>query len=162
MQRRFFPWLAPAALLALGACQTATKPTAPVVARFFIEAAPGEEAVAARLPQSGVIIAVRPRPVFTEYDVVAASVVQTDLGPCLDFRLTPDAARDLRRFTAAHEGLRLVLTLNGAAVGARRIDGPWTDGVIREYVEAPDAGLPGLARELRRTSAELQAKLSRP
>lgn len=140
----------------LASCQTAEKRDyAPTAARFFIESANGEGAMAV-LPQSGVRIAVASKPVVTEFDVANVEIAQVELGQCLLFQLTPAAARDLYRLTGANQGRRLVLTLNGNALGARRIERPFADGTILVFVEVPDHQLPELVRNLKGTTAEVQ------
>lgn len=136
-----------------GGCHTAPRDYTPTAARFYLEADGGTTLT---LPQSGVRIAVAAKPVISEFDVVNVEIAQVELGRCLLFQLTPSAARDLYRLTASHQGRRLVLTLDGRAVGARRIDGPFGDGTVLIFVELPDDQLPALVRNLKLTSGELQ------
>jgi len=143
------------------ACETAPhRDYAPTTARFFLESANGEGG-RVTLPQSGVRIAVAPKPVFTEFDVVNVEIAEVELGKCLMFQLTPAAARDLYRLTGANQGRRLVLTLNGVARGARRIDRPFDGGTILVFVETPDEKLPALVENLRKTAADLQRELAK-
>ena len=142
----------------LPGCQAAKPPGfQPLVARFYLEVGPGEAGVPVRLPVSGVGITVGAKPVFTEYDLVGAEVAHVDLGSCLMLQLTPAAARDLYRLSGSSLGRRLVLFLNDAPLGARRIDQAMPDGVILAFVETPDAELPALVARLNRTSAGLAA-----
>jgi hypothetical protein len=144
--------------LALTGCQTAKPPAyQPLVARFHLEVRPGEAGVPVKLPVSGVAITVGAKPVFSEYDVVNAEVAKVDLGACLMLQLTPAAARDLYRLSVSSVGRRLVLFLNDAPMGARRIDQAMPDGVILVFVETPDAELPGMVARLRRTAADIAA-----
>jgi hypothetical protein len=108
------------------------------------------------LPQSEVRVAVAPKPVLTEFDFADVEMAEAELGRCLAFRLTPEASRDLYRITASHQGRRLVLMVNGAALGARRIEAPATDGVVMIFAEVPDAELPALTRGLQQTTAEIR------
>lgn len=156
-------WLIAALLagaLVVTGCRTTKRDYTPVVARFFLESSVGQASGVA-LPQSGVQLTISPKPVFTEFDIVDVQEVQVELGRCLMFRLTPAAARDLYRLTASNQGRRLVVLLNGVALGARRIDAPFEEGVILIFVEAPDGELAELARNLRATSAELQRAAGR-
>ena len=145
-------------LILLTACRTA-HPTAyqPLVARFYLEARPGDAGVPVQLPVSGVGITVGAKPVIVEYDFVNAAVAHVDLGSCLLLQLTPAAARDLYRLSASSLGRRLVLFLNDEPKGARRIEQAMPDGTILVFVEAPDAELPALVDRLKRTSADLVA-----
>lgn len=159
-RRRFTLFSAGLLLLAwLGGCQTAKVPTdyEPLVARFFIEAKTNEASIALQLPVSGVSIAVNPRPVIVEYDIVNAEMARVEMGACLMVQLTSAAARDLYRFSVSNQGRRLVLSLNDAPFGVRRIEQAMTEGAILIFVEVPDAELPQLVNRLKRTSADIAA-----
>jgi len=151
-----------AAVLVLGACSSSRTPRdyKQVISRFFLEV-PGNDGTPVQLPLSGVGVIVNPKPVLTEGDVVTVELVQVDLGKCLMFQLTPSAARDFYRLTGTHQGRRLVLTLDGAAVGVRQIDGVIANGIIYVFVELPDASLPQLVENLKKTSIALQREISR-
>lgn len=133
---------------------------APTWARFFLESA-GEAGTPVVLPQSGVRVVANPSPVITEADIVNVELVQVDLGKCLLFQLTPAAARDFYRLSVAHQGRRLVLVIDGAPLGARRIDGAIADGAVFVFVELPDAALPSLVDNLKKSAAALQRELAR-
>jgi hypothetical protein len=151
------------ALAVLTGCRTAAVPRdyTPTVARFFLESAEGAEAATVVLPQSGVRVPVNAKPVVTEGDIVNVELVQVDLGQCLLFQLAPSAVRDFYRLTGSHQGRRLVLTLDDRPVGARRIDGAVEDGALFVFVEIPDAQLPALVLNLKKSSAALQRELAR-
>lgn len=150
------------ALLGLGVvlaagCASAPRTEPPAVARFFVEAEePG--AVELMLPQSGVRVAVSPKPVLTEFDLAAVDVAQEEFGRCLQFRFTGWAARDLYRLSVARAGRRLVLVVDGEPRGARRMEGPIADGVVRVFVEVPDDTLPALAAQVQRTAMAAREK----
>lgn len=149
-------------LIALAGCRSIDAPASVrVTARFFLEARPDESGVPVVLPQSEVSILLSPRPIFAEFDIATVSVAQVELGRCLWFQLTPAAARDLYRFTAQAQGRRLVLVVDGQPLGARRLQGPLSDGVIAIFVEVPDGELPAMAESFMRTSAALQREASR-
>jgi len=153
--------LASLVLLALGGCQSlAPRDYTPTIARFFLESS-DPRALSVELPRSGVRLAVAPTPALTEGDIVNVEVMQVELGRCLLFQLTASATRDLYRFTAANQGGRLILMINGAAFGARRIDRPMTDGTLLVFVEVDDASLPGLVTNLKKTSADIQRAAAR-
>jgi hypothetical protein len=148
--------------VAFAACQTepVTGDFKPALARFYLES--GETQVARIvLPQSGVAVAIGPKPVLTEGDIVNVEVVQVDLGKCLLFQFAPAAARDLYRLSASHQGRRLVLMLDGAPVGARRIDGPLSGGEVLVFVEMPDEALPELVVRLKRSADKIQRDLAK-
>ena len=160
--KTLFATLAIVVSFALSGCSSMSKPRdyKPTTARFFLEAG-GPDGTPVTLPQSGVNLIANSKPVFTEGDIVNVEIVQVDLGKCLMFQLTPSALRDLYRLSGAHQGRRLVLQIDNIALGARRIDGPITNGVIFVFVELPDAELPALVDNLKKTSAALQKEISR-
>lgn len=147
------------ALLGAG-CQTppsAPPPLAPLVARFYLETKPSDAGVPVKLPQSGLIITVAPKPVLVEYDIVNAEIAQVELGRCLLVQVSPAAARDLYRLTVSAVGRRLLLALNDQFVGARPIEAALDDGVVLIFLEMPDDQLPALVARLKLTSANLAA-----
>jgi hypothetical protein len=155
LRRLFCPLFA---VVVVVGCQStpANQPApAPLVARFYLETKPDEAGVPIRLPQSGVVIRIAPKPVFVEYDLVNAEIAQVELGRCLLLQLTPAAARDLYRLSVAANGRRLVLALNDAFLGARRIEPAMSDGVILVFIESPDEQLPELVARLKRTADDL-------
>lgn len=147
----------------LVACQSAPTidPKDRALARFFLESGEGVTGLRVELPQSAVNLAVNPKPVLTEGDVLNVELVQVDLGKCLLFHLTPSAARDFYRLSGTHQGRRLVLMINDDAIGARRIDGAIADGKIFVFVEQPDADLPALVSRLKRSATEIQRAIAR-
>lgn len=163
MRRAMCLILAGLGLLLGAGCRSlgSADPAAPVTPiRFHLESADGKGAVV-ELPRSGVRMSINAQPVITESDVIDADVARVELGDCLRFQLTGAGARDLYRLTASHQGRRLVLFLNGAPVGARRIDGPFADGAIMIFVELDDAALPALAETVKKSSAALQKEIAR-
>lgn len=146
--------------LVLGGC--ASTPPLPaasrLTARFHLENQQGQ-GVPTTLPRSGLRLGLNPQPVVTEGDIINVELVQVELGRCLMFQVSPSAARDLYRMTGSNQGRRLVLFLDGVASGARRIDGPITDGVLYCFVEIEDEALPEVVAKLRRTTEYLQREL---
>lgn len=149
-------------LVAFAGCQSTKAPTdyKPTWARLFLESGSGD-GTPVTLPQSGVHLAVNSKPVITEGDIVDADVVQVDLGKCLLLQLSPTATRDFYRMSVTHQGRRLALVVNDVALGARRIDGPITNGAIFFFVEIPDADLPALVNNLKKSSVALQREIAR-
>lgn len=148
-----------AALLTAG-CQT--KPPSPLdqpmVARFFMEVRSGTPGTTVQLPISRVVVNVNPKPVLVEYDLANVEFAKVDLGWCLYFQFTPAAARDLYRLSASNLGGRLVLMLNDAPAGARRLDQPIADGNLLIFAEVPNEELPVIAARLKRTAGILAKK----
>ena len=146
----------------LGGCTSVEKPRdyVPMLARFYLEN-PVTDGIPVTLPQSGVRLTVNSKPVLTEGDVANVELVQVELGRCLLFQLTPSAARDFYRLSATNQGRRMALFLNGRAMGARRIEGPITNGSIYMFIETPEGDLPALVENLKKTSAALQREVKR-
>ena len=143
------------ATLVLAGCKAPDPMQAPLIARFYLEARPGEPATALSMPVSHVIINVQPKPVLLENDIVGAELVRVKLGWCMLVRFTPAAGRDLYRLTVGNLGRRLVLTFNDQPAGARRIDQAMGEGAMLLFIEVDDVNLPPLVERLRRTSAEI-------
>lgn len=144
-----------------GGCQTAAPQAyTSLAARFFLEAA-NTDGTPVMLPHSGVRLSVNSKPVITEGDILNVELVQVDLGKCLLVQLTPSASRDFFRLSATHQGRRLVMTVNGEAIGARRIDGVITNGVLFVFVEVPEDKLPALVDNLKQSSIAMQREIAR-
>jgi len=145
---------------ALGSgCASSKKPPPQqgAYAWFLFEADAAQEGFPLVLPVSGVVIRVAPHPVISEFDIVEAAVAEVDLGRCLALRLTGEAARDLYRMSVSQMGKRLVLLVNGRALGARGLDGAIEGGVLFVFVELPDAELHELVREINHFAASIRA-----
>ena len=143
-------------------CQSAAAPKdyTTMAPRFFLEAG-ASDGTPVTLPQSGVRLTVNSKPVITEGDIVNVELVQVDLGKCLLVQLTPSATRDFYRLSVTHQGRRLVLLVNDAPLGARRLDGAITNGVIYVFVEVPEGDLPALVTNLKKSSVAFQRELAR-
>ena len=159
--RAFLSILTGGALLLTG-CQQGRTPVPPTaVARFLIESDATNAGVVVTLPASGVQVRTVPKPVITEFDLAGVAEVQVDLGRCLLFQLTPAASRDLYRLSAQNIGRRLVLLINGQALGARVIDRPLEPGTLFIFLEVPDTALKTMVEDLNRTTAWLQQEAAR-
>jgi hypothetical protein len=142
----------------------ASKPTSErslVVARFLIEAGENQPAVNVVLPISGVAVRAQPKPVVTEFDIIEVVEAEVDLGRCALFRLSVPAGRDLYRLTAANISRRLVLVINGQAIGVRVIDRPIEGGMLFIFMEVPDAALSQLVADLNYTTRKIQEEAAR-
>lgn len=130
-----------------------------LVTRVYLESLPQEQGLEVTLPVSGVRLTIDPRAVLSECDVAGAALEPAEFGTALQLVFTTPAARDLYRKTAGAQGRRLVLTFNGAAVAAQRIEDPVTGGTLLFYPEVPAEQLPTLLADLRSTIAAVQTKL---
>jgi hypothetical protein len=148
--------------LFLAGCQSTKAPVdyKPTWARFFLESA-SADGTPVMLPRSGVKMVLNSKPVITEGDIVNVEVVQVDLGKCLMVQLSPTATRDFYRMSVTHQGRRLVLVVNDTALGARRIDGAITNGVLFVFVELPEESLATLVNDLKKSSIALQREITR-
>ena len=132
------------------------------VARFYLEATNANEAGGvARLPISGVSITIQPAAYFTEYDIEGCEVVTNELGKGLAFKLTTAASRDLFKMSVPNQGKRLVTRVNGRPIGARRIDGAFSQGYLVTYVEMPEGELEAMAKNIARSSKDLREELEK-
>src|ERR1043165_1818824 len=143
-------------------CQSTAKPKdyTPVSARFFLESS-NADGTPVMLPQSGVRMTVNSKPVITEGDIINVELVQVDLGKALLVELTPTASRDFYRLSVTHQGRRLVLVVDGKALGARRIDGVITNGVVYVFVEMPETEMPVFVENLQKSSVAMQREIAR-
>ena len=146
----------------LGGCHSspAARGPAPSEVRFYLEAASGD-GTPVTLPKSGVHLAVNPKPVITEGDIVNVELVKVDLGLCLLFQLTSAGVRDFYRLSVTHQGRRIALVVDGIALGARTIDGAVTNGVIFVFAELPDEELPALVEKFKKSSVAMQREIAR-
>jgi hypothetical protein len=136
----------------------------PVVARFFLEVPNGDPDTARPLPASGLRVPIDPSsPVLNEGDIAGVRMgVAEHEGPYIVFQLTGDATRDFTRLTASHQGLHLVMTLNGIPLAATPIKGPISNGVLAVYPEGLTADvLADTANGINYVSGEIQKQLRR-
>lgn len=108
------------------------------------------------LPISRSSVAVQRDPLVNEFEIVNAEVVKVDAGMALLIQTTDKGGRDLYRGSVSNMGSRIVLMINGNAVGARRIDGAIRDGIFYTFVELPDEALPELVANIKETLIQLQ------
>jgi hypothetical protein len=116
---------------------------------------PGGEVI--QLPVSGTRISLQREPLVNEFDIVNVELVEVDLGLALLIQTSSAGARALYRGTVSNMGGRIVTTVNGNPIGARRIDGAIQDGNFYTFVEVGDESLGALVLELKESLAELRA-----
>ncbi|MDQ8185244.1 hypothetical protein [Pelagicoccus sp. SDUM812002] len=151
------------AAFALAGCQSTGMDGANFTrARFFLESVSSDGySAAVTLPLSRVQIPVESEAIVSEYDYHSIEVVDVDLGRCLAFTLKPPAAREFYQISVANQGKRLVLVVNGAPLGVRKIDGPIANGKIFVFLEVSDKNLEELAKKLKESNFDIQKKLKR-
>ncbi|WPJ94720.1 hypothetical protein SH580_14895 [Coraliomargarita algicola] len=112
------------------------------------------------LPVSGMTISIQGEPVVSEFDIRNVELVKVDRGLALLIQVGGQGARDLYRASVTNMGARIVLTVNGNAIGARRIDGAIADGNFYTFVEVDDEEIGPLVIDLKRSLIELQKSQS--
>lgn len=105
---------------------------------------------------SGTAISVQSPPLVNEFDVLNVEMVKVDRGIALLVQVGGQSARDLYRASISNMGGRLVLTINGNAIGARRIDGAIQDGNVYTFVEVDDEEVGQLVLDIKETLIHLQ------
>jgi len=109
------------------------------------------------LPVSGTSIQIQSEPLVHEFDIFNVDMVKVDMGIALLIQVSPKGARELYRGSVSSMGGRIVLTVNGNAIGARRIDGAIQDGNLYTFVEVDDEELGQLVLDIKKSLVHLQA-----
>lgn len=115
----------------------------------------GEEAI---LPKTGTRISLQKDPVVSEFEIINMELVKVDLGLALMIQVSEKGGRDLYRASVTNNGSRIVLLINGNAVGARRLDGAISDAKLYTFVELPDEELEQLVLDVKKTILKLQSE----
>lgn len=108
------------------------------------------------LPKGGTRIAIQKEPLVNEFQIANVELVKVDLGLAILIQLTGQGARALYRGTVTNMGGRIVFTVNGNAIGARRIDTPISDGNYYTFVEIEDQELGQLVLDLKKSIVALR------
>jgi len=108
------------------------------------------------LPVSGTRIQLQKEPLVNEFEIMNIELVEVDMGMALLLQLSERGARELYRGSVTNMGGRIVLTVNGNPIGARRIDGAIQDGNFYTFVEVDEAELGALVLDLRESLSELR------
>ena len=108
------------------------------------------------LPVSRTTISLQADPVVNDFDIQNVEMVKVDMGVALLVQTGGQGARDLYRASVSNMGSRIVFTVNGNAIGARRIDGAIQDGNFYTFVEVDDEELGQLVLDIKDTIVELQ------
>lgn len=110
------------------------------------------------LPVSGTQIPVQSDPLISEFEIANVELVKVDMGMALLIQLTEKGGRDLYRGSVSNNGGRVVLTVNGNPIGARRLDGAIQDGNFYTFVEVDDEELGQLVLDIKQTLIEIQKR----
>jgi len=111
------------------------------------------------LPLSGTQIPLQREPLVSEFEIANVELVKVDMGMALLIQLTEKGARALYRGSVSNNGGRVVLTVNGNPIGARRLSGAIEDGNLYTFVEIDDEELGQLVLDIRQTLNEIQKKM---
>lgn len=109
------------------------------------------------LPVSQTKIALEKDPLVTEFEIVNVELVKVDLGLALMFEFTEKGARELYRGSVTNKGSRVVLTVNGNAIGAQRFGSAVSDGKWYTFVEVDDDELGELVLDMRESLFEVHS-----
>jgi len=110
------------------------------------------------LPLSGTRIALQKEPLVNEFDIMNVELVKVELGLALLIQTNERGARALYRGTVTNMGGRIVLTVNGNAIGARHVTEAMQDGNFYTFVEISDEEIGQLVIDMKATILELQKK----
>lgn len=108
------------------------------------------------LPVSGTMISIQEEALVHEFDILNVEMVKVDMGVALLVQVGGQGARNLYRGSVSNMGGRIVLTVNGNPIGARRIDGAIQDGNFYTFVEVDDEELDQLVLDIKETLVEIQ------
>ena len=113
----------------------------------------GMKGTIVKLPISGTSINIQGQPLVNEFDILNVEMVKVDLGFALLVQVSAQASRELYRSSISNMGGRIVLMVNGNAIGARRIDGAIEDGNYYTFVEVDDEELGKLVFDIKASLA---------
>ena len=108
------------------------------------------------LPVSGTKINIQDQPLVDEFNVLNVELVKVDMGLALLVQVSAQGSRSLYRGSISNMGGRIVLMVNGNAMGARRIDGPMEDGNFFTFVEVSDEELGKLVFDIKASLASIK------
>ena len=109
-----------------------------------------------KLPISGTKINIQDQPLVDEFNVLNVELVKVDMGLALLVQVSAQGSRSLYRGSISNMGGRIVLMINGNAIGARRIDGPIEDGNFFTFVEVSDEELGKLVFDIKASLSSIK------
>ena len=118
----------------------------------------GMKGTTVKLPISETSINIQDQPLVNEFDILNVEMVKVDLGVALLVQVSTQASRALYRGSISNMGGRIVLMVNGNAIGARRIDGAIQDGNFYTFVEVDDEELGKLVFDIKASLASITKK----
>jgi len=130
----------------------------PYVVRIYLEESarmPPSHVVDMVLPISRSHIVTQSKPVFAEWDIAGAGMFETDFGPAILLLFTNAAATEVYRTTVQNMDRRLVMTVNGFPIAARRIERPVQDGRLFFFPEIEESEVTELTAGIQKTSNKI-------
>ena len=109
-----------------------------------------------KLPVSGTRISIQDQPLVDEFNILNVELVKVDMGLALLVQVSAQGSHSLYRGSISNMGGRIVLMINGNAMGARRIDGPMEDGNFFTFVEVSDEELGKLVFDIKASLASIK------
>ncbi|MGC6606801.1 MAG: hypothetical protein ACON5O_08595 [Lentimonas sp.] len=113
------------------------------------------------LPMTQETITVAGEALVNEFEIINIELVKVDLGLALLIQVNESGGKKLYRASVDSLGDRVVFTINGSAVGARRFDGALSNGALYTFTELPDDELGELVLEVKETINQLQKQKSK-
>ena len=108
------------------------------------------------LPVSGTRINIQDQVLVDEFNVLNVELIKVDMGLALLVQVSARGSRALYRGSVSNMGGRIVLMINGNAMGARRIDGAIEDGNFYTFVEVGDEELGKLVFDIKESLVSIQ------
>ena len=109
-----------------------------------------------KLPVSRTRISIQDQPLVDEFNILNVELVKVDMGIALLVEVSALGSRSLYRGSVTNMGGRIVLMINGNAIGARRIDGAMEDGNFFTFVEVSDEELGKLVFDIKASLASIK------
>lgn len=133
--------------------------------RFYVETSGtgqmGTWSKVMTLPNSGMSFTVTTEPAILEVNVDEVELMRTENGQLfVAFHFDDVGSRELYRQSVSAMGRRIVLEVNGAAVGARQFDGALDDGILYMFMDLPDDELETFVLDLKKSVEAIKRRLN--
>ena len=133
-----------------------TLPRLMIETRGNINWAEGFGSTLVQLPVSGTRISIQDQPLVDEFNILNVELVKVDMGIAMLVQVSAQGSRSLYRGSISNMGGRIVLMINGNAMGARRIDSSIEDGNFFTFVEVSDEELGKLVFDIKASLASIK------
>lgn len=109
-----------------------------------------------QLPVSEQEVQVTKEPLFMEGDIIEVDLAQVKMGKGILLHMDSAATRQLYRTSVASNGGKLILTINGKAIGYRPLKGAIQSGKLFMFVEMRDKKLESMIPNLKESVRRVQ------